>query len=159
MGDIFDKAAELRECAAAWEPGVRLLGNVRADEIIGILAAYEARIAELEAMLSDEVAENVRLRSREVGDEVGNLLQEVADLKNELAHVKAESLRVVKDGGIKSFLFACEDQREYVKWNGKVCRIDSLQEGVDVVGENRNYPIANAIGVQPVRLERWEDEE
>lgn len=59
--------------------------------------AYEARIAELEAMLADEVAENVRLRSREVGDEVGNLLQEVADLKNELARVKAESLRVVKD--------------------------------------------------------------
>lgn len=45
--------------------------------------------AALEATLSDEVAENVRLRSREVGDEVGNLLQEVADLKNELARIQA----------------------------------------------------------------------
>lgn len=65
---------------------------------------------------------------------------------------RSGALVPVPDGGVKSFLFACEDQCEYVRWNGKVCRIDSLQEGVDVVGANRNYPIANAIGVQPVRL-------
>lgn len=51
MDSVFDKARELRKCAAAWEPGVRLLGNIRADEIIGILDAYEAEIAELQRRL------------------------------------------------------------------------------------------------------------
>lgn len=65
--------------------------------------AYEARIAELESMLASEVQDNAKLRAREVGDEAGNVLQEIADLRDELARVKAESLRVVKNptGGKK----------------------------------------------------------
>lgn len=90
MGDVLDKARELRECAGAWEPEVRLLGNVRADEIISILDTYEARIAELEALLRDEVADNVRLRSRYTGDVEANLEQEICDLNNKVAELEDE---------------------------------------------------------------------
>lgn len=66
----------------------------QASRIKDAFNAYETRIAELESMLASEVQDNAKLRSREAGDEVGNVLQELADLRDELARVKAESLRV-----------------------------------------------------------------
>jgi hypothetical protein len=52
--------------------------------------AYEARIAELKTMLASEVADNAHLRAREVGDEVGNVLQELAEANNRIAELEAD---------------------------------------------------------------------
>ena len=51
---------------------------------------YEARIAELEALLRDEVADNVRLRSRYTGDAEANLEQEICDLNNKVTELEDE---------------------------------------------------------------------
>lgn len=42
MKRALDLARELARCAAAWEPDVRLVGNLRADEIAAICAALLA---------------------------------------------------------------------------------------------------------------------
>lgn len=130
-------------------------------------AAYEARIAELEAMLSYEVAENVRLRSREVGDEVGNLLQEVADLKNELARVKAESLRVVADGeqcaveiiptGLRVAIHGRQGIFRRVGSGAAANPLRSFLLFEDCHSGNEIEVEYGSLGT-PVRLERWEDE-
>lgn len=52
--DLYSKALELRLCARSWEPGVRLLGNVRADEISAIVSDY-VRLR-MEAGISDSPA-------------------------------------------------------------------------------------------------------
>lgn len=50
---LYEKALELRQCVNSWEPGARLLGNVRADEISAILKDYTR--LRLQAGISDGV--------------------------------------------------------------------------------------------------------
>lgn len=69
--------------------------------------AYETRIAELETMLASEVADNAKLRAREVGDEVGNVLQELADANNRIAEL--ESLNVIYKDRLDVLDRHCED--------------------------------------------------
>jgi len=38
--DLYSKALELKQCAKSWDPDARLLGNVKASEIVAILNDY-----------------------------------------------------------------------------------------------------------------------
>lgn len=41
-GDLLEVAKRARECAAAWGPGVRLIGDCRACDLLAILTEYVA---------------------------------------------------------------------------------------------------------------------
>lgn len=68
-GDVLTVVAELRECAASWEPDVRVMGNVRAADVVRVCDAVavfaqsfnrsEAEAARLSAELTDERAKTV----------------------------------------------------------------------------------------------------
>jgi len=60
-------ATDLIACAAAWDDCVRLVGNVRADEIAHLardLLAAQARIAELEATIARAGDAQAEMESR-----------------------------------------------------------------------------------------------
>lgn len=50
MSRWADTAAELRACASGWAPCVRLVGNVRCDDVIALCDRYD-RAVELLHML------------------------------------------------------------------------------------------------------------
>lgn len=64
--DVLQKlAAAVAECAAAWEPEARLIGNVRADEVLLLATSVAALLAERDRLraLCTEAAEEIRLVS------------------------------------------------------------------------------------------------
>ena len=90
-------------------------------------------------------------------EDVDALLAERDALRAELASVKAESLRVVVDGAkcqpheIYPTQFILYDSRVWVNAPG-------TRDIVDITNNNRVSVPYDTI-VQPVHLERWEDEE
>lgn len=79
----------------------------------------------------------------------------IAELTDELARVKAESLRVVEDGQAKMYGECIIPQ--HVLYDKKVCM--TVVKGYDIVSvhDDSRYEIPMDTIVQPVRLERWED--
>jgi len=102
-------------------------------------AAYEARIAELEAKL---VTAHAALDVFAVEGE---------GLRDELARVKAESLRVVEKGPVCAFK---DNPACHCVFDNKL--IDD--SGFDVLTDDYICVAFDTIA-QPVRLERWEDAE
>lgn len=80
---------------------------------------YEARIAELESALSSEVADNARLRARDVGDCAANLLQEIADKNNRIAELERERDQykpfhaAVMDMAVVNWTYRHSDEKDY----------------------------------------------
>lgn len=75
--DVAAVAAELRACALSWEPGVRLLGNVRAADVLRVLD----RLAEAERDRGVMIGQYAALRVEMMGvererDEARGLLRE-----------------------------------------------------------------------------------
>ena len=111
------------------------------------VAALEARIAELERRLrqSESVEHHFVVRDCKI-----------AALEAELASVKAESLRIVKDGEALKSEDAHADHN-FILHDGIVCLADYTTYGwVQVDGFVAE--VYNDTIVQPVRLERWEGE-
>lgn len=83
--------------------------------------------------------------------------QRIAELEAELARVKAESLRVVKDGEVCAIM-DCDSK--YFIYNGRIYEIpDGEFYGVLVGHEGPHYTGFygdSATIVQPIRLERWD---
>lgn len=140
------------------------LSKSEAKKIVEQFDAYEAQIAELEAALTGEVEENMRWRGRFDGDVNENVAQEICDLNNkateltaELAHVKAESLRVVVEGS------KCRAEDLQANVNFAICREQIVMPEPHVwgwVALDGSYPcIGPDDEAIEVRLERWEKEE
>jgi len=101
-------------------------------------------------------AENFRVESDALQHLARTLAAEVDELRAELAQVKAESLRVVRDGE------ACQPQdlypTQFVLRDGRVwVNHPGTRDIVDITNNNR-VAVPYDVTVQPVRLERWEDE-
>jgi hypothetical protein len=48
VSDLLRIARDVAACAAAWTPDARLIGNVRADELLALALEYAALCATLE---------------------------------------------------------------------------------------------------------------
>jgi hypothetical protein len=112
--------------------------------------AYEQRIAELERDLSI-CRESERILDGEKDEAFRQLTTEqytIQSLTAELARVKAESLRVVKDGDAR-YWHCCEG----------VCLYDDGEPMLSFEGQygsySNRYPQRDEI-VQPVMLELWD---
>lgn len=86
--------------------------------------------------------------------------KEVSVLRAELARVKAESLRVVADGKACDWeMLEDSDKDGLFVVDGKLyCRDRGTRNKIVDVSTGEAIHIYDEDGVQPVRLERWEDE-
>lgn len=73
--DLRLAATELLQCATAWEPNARLLGNVTADEIAAICESWLRQDGRTE-----DIAERVMALHSEVTGPHGKVLSVLADL-------------------------------------------------------------------------------
>jgi hypothetical protein len=77
--------SDLIECFAAWEPDVRVLGNVRAGDAYNAVTALRARVAELEgeAKTSDMMHDSIQDHSYRWIEALKDDIREIYALRGE----------------------------------------------------------------------------
>lgn len=150
------------DVAAGMDPDVECVAAQYCD-------AYEARIAELEAERDKAKRALERAGFTDNGaqewkppigwGDTGTLMRRRLATQDELARVKAESLRVVVEG--EAAELDKIQRHQYVQWEGHVCVPDKLRVELVRITDNHRYDVrqqyCDSFRFTPVRLVRLED--